>query len=704
MTIIIKGDETEILTIEGPPGQNGYSPTVQITPITGGHQVSITDTNGVHSFYVMDGANGETGLKGDPGEDGKDNYQLYLESGGTLTQEQWLASLAQGAPEYAESAGWLEENGEQGKLYVLPNGHIWAWALAQSSGQSYTNLADPTSPDWADNKRINSSGAEVAAAGVTLTNYIPAIKGQVLRVKGLNWRVSDSSSPSYGNNQIVLYDGQKNFVHALNIVANNSLNTIAPVIDDIITYQLFSYSTPPDSASPDSYTITNIDSVAYIRVQGHLMSGYDKNSVVITINQEISDSEDSGEAFYQWIDTGMTYVPADNEARVAALENETAQLKVDVAALENGAVSAPPVYWTEAVDALADKIKVRQDAGGAKAFQFLWMSDIHGVNGYTNTNGAGTSITKDIGKTAAYALKKYDIPFCAISGDMMSQASHSSILSVYEEYNALHNVLKPITPNNLLSVMGNHDGSYGAAQSNIYYLKYIGDNELWNEIYRYQALDRNRIFGPDGSYFYVDSPQKVRFIMLNSQTNGDGSLNSDGNVIYNAQKNSVYGTEQLIWLSEIALNMPDDWIAIIMAHAPLNWSKDGVLLAGIITAYNGRTSYSGTANAFDTYWGSGVTDTTYTQISVSVDFTESKGEIAAFFHGHVHKDGIDSTAYPFPCLSITTAGGDVRDTNPQERIPGTSTETAMDIVTLDMENRKIYTTRLGVGSDRQISY
>lgn len=153
---------------------------------------------------------------------------------------------------------------------------------------NYINLADPTSPDWVDNKRINSSGSEVVATGVTLTNYIPVIKGQVLRVKGLDWRVSDSASPSYGNNQLVLYDGQKNIVHQLNIVSNTHLNTIAPISDDTITYQLFSYSTPPDSTSPDSYSISNIDSVAYIRIQGHLMSGYDKNSVVITIDQEIN--------------------------------------------------------------------------------------------------------------------------------------------------------------------------------------------------------------------------------------------------------------------------------------------------------------------------------------------------------------------------------------------------------------------------------
>ena len=39
----------------GTGGQDGYSPTVTITPITGGHRITITDANGSHSADVMDG-------------------------------------------------------------------------------------------------------------------------------------------------------------------------------------------------------------------------------------------------------------------------------------------------------------------------------------------------------------------------------------------------------------------------------------------------------------------------------------------------------------------------------------------------------------------------------------------------------------------------------------------------------------------------
>ena len=43
---------------QGSDGDNGVSPTVTITPVTGGHEVTITDKDGDHSFDVMDGTDG----------------------------------------------------------------------------------------------------------------------------------------------------------------------------------------------------------------------------------------------------------------------------------------------------------------------------------------------------------------------------------------------------------------------------------------------------------------------------------------------------------------------------------------------------------------------------------------------------------------------------------------------------------------------
>ena len=56
----------------GSDGQDGVSPTVTVTEITGGHTVTITDADGDHSFNVMDGADGQDGQDGADGQDGQD--------------------------------------------------------------------------------------------------------------------------------------------------------------------------------------------------------------------------------------------------------------------------------------------------------------------------------------------------------------------------------------------------------------------------------------------------------------------------------------------------------------------------------------------------------------------------------------------------------------------------------------------------------
>ena len=47
-----------VLSIGVPRGADGYSPTITVTDIPGGHRVTITDADGTHTFDVMDGSGG----------------------------------------------------------------------------------------------------------------------------------------------------------------------------------------------------------------------------------------------------------------------------------------------------------------------------------------------------------------------------------------------------------------------------------------------------------------------------------------------------------------------------------------------------------------------------------------------------------------------------------------------------------------------
>lgn len=60
---------------ENPPeggGSDGYSPTITVKAIDGGHKLTITDVNGTKTIYVMDGKDGYTPRKNIDYFDGKD--------------------------------------------------------------------------------------------------------------------------------------------------------------------------------------------------------------------------------------------------------------------------------------------------------------------------------------------------------------------------------------------------------------------------------------------------------------------------------------------------------------------------------------------------------------------------------------------------------------------------------------------------------
>lgn len=69
----------------GADGADGFSPTVSVTEITGGHQLTVTDAEGDHTFSVMDGADGAAGQDGQDGQDGFSPRATVTKSGSTAT-------------------------------------------------------------------------------------------------------------------------------------------------------------------------------------------------------------------------------------------------------------------------------------------------------------------------------------------------------------------------------------------------------------------------------------------------------------------------------------------------------------------------------------------------------------------------------------------------------------------------------------------
>ena len=87
-----------------------------------------------------------------------------------------------------------------GKI-AIPNvtGDIVITATAVPSAPAYTNLADPTSDQWKNGYRISST-AIVAQAGKTVSNPISVVKGDVVRVKGVNFVANEDRYQLTGYN------------------------------------------------------------------------------------------------------------------------------------------------------------------------------------------------------------------------------------------------------------------------------------------------------------------------------------------------------------------------------------------------------------------------------------------------------------------------------------------------------------------------
>ncbi|MDO5152369.1 MAG: hypothetical protein Q4D50_03285 [Eubacteriales bacterium] len=338
----------------------------------------------------------------------------------------------------------------------------------------------------------------------------------------------------------------------------------------------------------------------------------------------------------------------------APVEDSDAATKgyADKAARDAAASYLVPGSWQTAVEAAVQTVTALQDAGGRNCVSFAYLSDCHAVPG--NTSFAG--------HLAAAVMDRCRIPFALMCGDAAAAGTDSEA-QLRQSHTAADEMLAPIGWRRLLQVQGEADGAWNGGS--------LDAKALYGTVFRKLAEDSRRIFGGDGSYYYLDDPAaKIRFIVLNSSGAGDGF---------------GYGNAQLNWLASMALSFEEeDWDVVLAAHvSPASGLgitiRDDAVLKGILRAFHWGQSYSGTAGT------AGQGD----YVSVSCDYTgRTTARIIGFFAGHTHQDGI--VADELPCAAVTIAS--------------TAAEPVMDFVTVNRESGHVFLTRLGTGRDRIYAY
>ena len=158
---------------------------------------------------------------------------------------------------------------------------------------SYKNLANPTSADWLTDTRLATGyGYGKSNAGSIFTNYIPAKRGDVLRVKGLNlfglvnsqnsaigcYTSTDKTADSTGKYNS--YDKLYTWTSIKSSASTEGAKDEISVDGDVFTYTIL-------MRNGIQFGSTGVE---YIRISAPLMAGYTANDVIITINEEITSN------------------------------------------------------------------------------------------------------------------------------------------------------------------------------------------------------------------------------------------------------------------------------------------------------------------------------------------------------------------------------------------------------------------------------
>ena len=194
-------------------------------------------------------------------------------------------------------------------------------------------------------------------------------------------------------------------------------------------------------------------------------------------------------------------------------------------------------------------------------------------------------------------------------------------------------------------------------------------------------FDENR---PDSLYYYVDIPDKNTRIIVLDCIDIPYIVKDSGELKQNGQWEYAFSAEQLSWVVGVALDLLDkpEWRVLIVSHVP-------ILQEGIVGTDHPVASG-------ERMW------------ELIRAFRDGEGQFArqgprtviGCLFGHVH---IDQFVYRdgIPWISTLNAWTNQDFPDTPERLEGTMSETAFDILTVDFEQSMMRFYRFGAGEHRK---
>lgn len=316
-----------------------------------------------------------------------------------------------------------------------------------------------------------------------------------------------------------------------------------------------------------------------------------------------------------------------------------------------------PSYWEEHIQNKIEAIKNKELITDANGDSFIFMTDSHWPS---NAKNSPALIRKILDNTNI--IKVFG------GGDVINLHPSKS-----EAINYQRDFIKSFKDLNIdiLNILGNHDlnnneATYGSEA-------YLSIKEVYSTLFKISENNMNgmpKVSETNGDsnrniFYYIDNPiQKIRYIILN---------NARSKIYYNQND------PQLLFLKEKMQELSAGWTIVAFAH--IYWS-------GIVDGIPTENEYG-------------------TQITDLIDslYDELDATFAALIVGHCHYDFSKNSTKGYAVISTTSDAYQLSDTDLSPVMTlGTSTEQAFDVFNIDTANRKIYTTRIGAGEDREFSY
>ena len=347
---------------------------------------------------------------------------------------------------------------------------------------------------------------------------------------------------------------------------------------------------------------------------------------------------------------------------------------VKVLQTKGGNNNVLPGYWAKYIDEKAREISRTAMPPVGDGVQFMFITDTHPRNADMTPRNAGWSPL-----LMKYLHDHCNIGLAFFGGDALT-GYYDSLNAANDDLMLFRDMFSPVW-SWMYSIIGNHEfGNNG--NSNI---GKLDTSIIYNALIRDKALNYEAIEPTYGSYVLDDKADKVRFICLNPNSDNNYTLRSQVKFYCDALNDTPAGWTIVVFI-HFTLAVASDTIPY--THIDTRLTKEKSLIPAI-EAYNARQTYTVSYTGEET---------------LTYNFANAGAEVACVIGGHTHWDGMVKTDGGVPVIATTCDMWTNGTTPITGMTPGTTTEQAFDVFTIDTANKTITTHRIGAGSDRSFTY